>query len=74
MGVPTDLPTLESLTGEIIALCADIHRAEYRLLTLIRKLDALEAWNSEMPSRAHWLNVTCGLDLVTARPPAGRTG
>ncbi len=67
MVTPVDSHTLESLTSQIIDLCADIHRAEYRLLTLIRKLDAIEGWNAEMPSCAHWLNVGCGLDLVTAR-------
>ncbi len=58
----------ESLCAEIVALCADIHRAEYRLLTLIEKLDAAKSWRHEaMPSCAHWLNAHCGLDLVTAR-------
>ncbi len=67
MATPADPHTVASLTSEIIELCADIHRAEYRLLALIRKLDALEGWSAEMPSCAHWLNVRCGLDLVTAR-------
>jgi hypothetical protein len=67
MDTPADPHTIESLTTRIIDLCADIHRTEYRLLTLIRKLDALEGWNAEMPNCAHWLNVKCGLDLVTAR-------
>jgi hypothetical protein len=58
----------ESLCAEIVALCADIHCAEYRLLDLIEKLDAAKLWRYEaMPSCAHWLNVHCGLDLVTAR-------
>ena len=58
----------ESLCAEIVALCADIHRAEYRLLTLIEKLNAAKSWRHEaMPSCAHWLNAHCGLDLVTAR-------
>jgi hypothetical protein len=67
MATHADPCTVETLTTEIIDLCADIHRAEYRLLALIRKLDALEGWSAEMPSCAHWLNVRCGLDLVTAR-------
>ncbi len=67
MDTPADPRAIESLTAEIIHLCADIHRAEYRLLTLIRRLDDLDGWTAEMPSCAHWLNVTCGLDLVTAR-------
>jgi len=58
----------ETLCGEIVALCADIHRAEYRLLALIEELDAVKSWRHEaMPSCAHWLNAHCGLDLVTAR-------
>ena len=58
----------QSLYSEIVSLCADIHRAEYRLLELIERLDALKSWRHEaMPSCAHWLNVHCGLDLVTAR-------
>jgi hypothetical protein len=67
MDATADPRAIESLSAQIIDLCADIHRAEYRLLTLIRKLDALEGWGAEMPSCAHWLNVKCGLDLVTAR-------
>jgi hypothetical protein len=67
MPTPAEPCTIEALTAQIIDLCADIHRAEYRLLTLIRKLDALDGWSDEMPSCAHWLNVRCGLDLVTAR-------
>jgi hypothetical protein len=58
----------EFLCAEIVALCADIHRAEYRLLALIEKLDAAKPWRHEaMPTCAHWLNAHCGLDLVTAR-------
>jgi hypothetical protein len=58
----------ESLCAEIVALCGDIHRAEYRLLTLIEKLDASKSWRHEaMPTCAHWLNAHCGIDLVTAR-------
>ena len=58
----------KSLCAEIVALCADIHRAEYRLLTLIEELDTTKPWRHEaMPSCAHWLNAHCGLDLVTAR-------
>ena len=58
----------ESLCAEIVALCADTHRAEYRLLTLIEELDTTKPWRHEaMPSCAHWLNAYCGLDLVTAR-------
>jgi hypothetical protein len=67
MSTPADPHAVESLIAEIVDLCAHIHRAEYRLLTLIRRLDALEGWNAEMPSCAHWLNARCGLDLVTAR-------
>jgi hypothetical protein len=67
MATLADPHTVESLIAEIVDLCAHIHRAEYRLLTLIRRLDAVEGWNADMPSCAHWLNARCGLDLVTAR-------
>jgi hypothetical protein len=59
--------TIESLSEEIISLCGVVHRAEHRLLALIRRLDALHPWNDAMPSCAHWLNYHCGIDLVTAR-------
>jgi hypothetical protein len=56
------------LVAEILALCADIHRAEFRLLELITELDGQRPWRHEaMPSCAHWLNAHCGIDLVTAR-------
>jgi len=59
---------IQAIQAEIVALCADIHRAEYRLLQLIEQLDASRPWRNEhMPSCAHWLNAHCGLDLVTAR-------
>jgi Domain of unknown function (DUF222) len=45
-----------------------LHRAEFRLLELIAELDAQRPWRHEaMPSCAHWLNMHCGIDLVTAR-------
>ncbi len=57
-----------SLTAEIVALCSEMQRTEYRLLELIRELDAQRPWrHEELPSCAHWLNVHCGIDLVTAR-------
>ena len=59
---------IQAIQAEIVSLCADIHRAEYRLLVLIEELDAAKSWRHEaMPSCAHWLNAHCGLDLVTAR-------
>jgi hypothetical protein len=59
---------IQAIQAEIVSLCADIHRAEYRLLVLIVELDAAKPWRHEaMPSCAHWLNAHCGLDLVTAR-------
>jgi len=59
---------LQAIQSEIVSLCADIHRAEYRLLELIEQLDTSRPWRHEhMPSCAHWLNAHCGLDLVTAR-------
>src|SRR4249919_4381921 len=60
--------SIQAIQAEIVSLCADIHRAEYRLLVLIEELDAAKSWRHEaMPSCAHWLNAHCGLDLVTAR-------
>jgi hypothetical protein len=57
-----------AVCAEIMSLCADIHRAEYRLIELIRELDRSRPWRQdEIPSCAHWLNLHCGLDLVTAR-------
>ena len=62
------METTASLCTEIVALCAEIHRAEYRLLELIERLDALRLWKHDaLPSCAHWLSAHCGLDLVTAR-------
>ena len=59
---------IQAIQAEIVSLCADIHRAEYRLLALIETLDAAQSWRHDaMPSCAHWLNAHCGLDLVTAR-------
>ncbi len=58
----------DTLCTEILLLCADIHRAEFRLLELICEFDAQRPWRHEaMPSCAHWLNAHCGIDLVTAR-------
>jgi hypothetical protein len=64
---PAHPDTFQSLSAEIIDLCGRIHGAEYRLLELIRRLDALKPWKGAMPSCAHWLNWRCGIDLVTAR-------
>ena len=58
----------QSLCAEIVSLCAEIDRQEYRLIELIRELDRSRPWqHDEIPSCAHWLNRYCGLDLVTAR-------
>ncbi|HVM96654.1 MAG TPA: DUF222 domain-containing protein [Candidatus Acidoferrales bacterium] len=58
----------QSIRTEILQLCAELHRTEFRLIELIEQLDVPGAWrNDDMPSCAHWLNVRCGIDLVTAR-------
>ena len=58
----------QSIRTEILQLCAELHRTEYRLLELIERLDVPGAWRQDdMPSCAHWLNARCGFDLVTAR-------
>ena len=63
-----DFDTVDGLIDEIKVLCADINGAEFRLLELIRRLDLLRPWREcEVPSCAHWLNLRCGIDLVTAR-------
>ncbi len=49
---PSD--TFESLSEAIVALCGHIHGAEYRLIELIRRLEALRPWNRERPDCAHW--------------------
>jgi hypothetical protein len=41
MATLADSHAVEALIAEIVDLCAHIHRAEYRLLTVIRRLDAL---------------------------------
>jgi len=57
-----------TLCAAIVGLCADIHRAEFRLIELIGRLDREHPWQrDDMPSCAHWLHAHCGLDLVTAR-------
>ncbi len=64
---PAPADTFEALSDEIVALCGHLHGGECRLIELIRRLESLKPWNGEVPSCAHWLNVRCGLDLVTAR-------
>ena len=59
---------IHAIQTEIVSLCADIHRAEFRLIELIEQLDREHLWRHDaMPSCAHWLHAHCGLDLVTAR-------
>ena len=58
----------QSIRTEILQLCAELHRTEFRLIELIEQLDVPGAWrHDDMPSCAHWLNARCGIDLVTAR-------
>lgn len=61
----------EVLADEIVAVCGSIHGGGFRLIELIRRIEALMPWHPGtkhgMPDCAHWLNVHCGLDLVTAR-------
>ena len=38
---------LQAIQSEIVSLCADIHRAEYRLLELIEQLDTSRPWRHE---------------------------
>ena len=56
-----DHDELSALTDEITTLCGHIHAAEYRLLELIRRLDAFAPWGHfGVVSCAHWLNWKCG--------------
>ena len=63
MGAPMKT---QEIIDAIVGVCGDIQRSEYRLLELIRELDACKGWAQfGMPSCAHWLNYRCGIDLVT---------
>jgi hypothetical protein len=65
----------DPLVAEILSLCAEIHRAEFRLLELISELDCQRPWRHEaMPSCAHWLNAHCGIDLAGAGEGKDRAG
>jgi hypothetical protein len=56
------------LGAEITELCAYIHAATYRLLTLIRVFDENEYWGLPgLCSCAHWLNFQCGIGMNAAR-------
>ena len=56
------------LGAEITELCAYIHAATYRLLTLIREFDEKEYWGLPgLCSCAHWLNFQCGIGMNAAR-------
>ena len=56
------------LGAEITELCAYIHAATYRLLTLIREFDENEYWGLPgLCSCAHWLNFQCGIGMNAAR-------
>ncbi len=56
------------LGAEITELCAYIHAATYRLLTLIREFDDNEYWGLPgLCSCAHWLNFQCGIGMNAAR-------
>ncbi len=59
--------TFERIASEIISLNGQMQDAEFRFIQLIRQLDALKPWKNEMPDCAHWLNLHCSMDLVTAR-------
>jgi hypothetical protein len=58
--------SLDAVEEEIAALASHIHAATYRLLELIRELDARGGWEG-FRSCAHWLNWRIGLDLGAAR-------
>ena len=59
--------TFDSLAEAIVTVCGQLHGSEFRLIELIRRMEVLRPWNCERPDCAHWLNATCGMDLVTAR-------
>lgn len=62
---PSD--TFDNLTAQLLALSDHMQGMEFRFVDLIRRIEALKPWNGEMPDCAHWLNLHCGMDLVTAR-------
>ena len=56
------------LGDEITHLCACIHAATYRLLTLIAEFDEKNYWGLPgLCSCAHWLNMQCGIGMNAAR-------
>jgi len=58
----------EQLEEEIVALCAHLNAATYRLLELIVALEEQEPWGYwGLKSCAHWLNWRCGIGLNAAR-------
>lgn len=61
------IDTFDNLTAQILALSDHMQGTEFRFVDLIRRIEALKPWNDEMPDCAHWLNLHCDMDLVTAR-------
>jgi hypothetical protein len=56
------------LGSEITRLCAYIHAATYRLLTMIREFDEKQYWALPgLCSCSHWLNLQCGIGMNAAR-------
>ncbi len=64
---PATPERFEDVANEVVALCGNIHGFECRLIERIRCLDGFKPWTDDTPDCAHWLNLHCGLDLVTAR-------
>ena len=64
-----DAESIQQLADEITLLAGQSNVADYRLLKLIAKFDALKAWlgAGTIRSCAHWLNWQCGIALGAAR-------
>ncbi len=58
----------QSLSHQIISLCANINLANYHLLSLIAEFDNNDDGERQgFISTAHWLNYYCGIGLTAAR-------
>src|SRR5687768_8041578 len=59
---------VDALGDEIAELSGQLDAATHRLLTAIRRFDAIEGWHRQgAVSCAHWLNWRIGMSLGTAR-------
>lgn len=58
----------DAVERELLTLWGHINAATYRFIALVAEFDRNEYWSGAgILSCAHWLNVYCGIDRVTAR-------